>query len=64
MWEVLSESNYPEDTAEKRALYLEVGGEEVWLVSWSGQVRFFKEEEIEQSHRVPAFPHHVKPDVG
>jgi len=54
--EVMSESNDWEEMREKRALYLEAGAEEVWVVSEDGDVHFFAEEEVEASEIVPAFP--------
>ena len=54
--EVMSDSNTWDEMHEKRALYLEAGAEEVWVVEAEGRVRFFKEEEIEGSEIAPNFP--------
>jgi Uma2 family endonuclease len=54
--EVLSESNTVEEMADKRVLHRAAGAEEVWMVEADGQVRFFRDEEIEQSDLVPEFP--------
>jgi Uma2 family endonuclease len=54
--EVLSESSTVEERAEKRALYRAAGAEEVWIVEADGRVRFFRDEEVEQSDLVPEFP--------
>lgn len=53
--EVLSESNTSEEMDE-RALYREAGAEEIWLVDSEGRVRFFDEEEMDRSQRVPEMP--------
>jgi len=57
--EVLSESNTVEEMANKRALYRSAGAEEVWIVDQEGRVRFFVEEEREQSAIAPDFPDHL-----
>jgi Uma2 family endonuclease len=57
--EVLSESNSVEEMTEKRALYREVGAEEVWLVEPDGRIRFFREKEIEHSQIAPNAPDRV-----
>jgi Uma2 family endonuclease len=57
--EVMSENNDWEEMDSKRALYLEAGAEEVWVVAEDGEVRFFGEEEIEASGLVPDFPGRV-----
>jgi Uma2 family endonuclease len=54
--EVMSETNTWKEMHEKRQLYREAGAEEVWVVNEDGAVRFFRDEEIEQSEMVPAFP--------
>lgn len=54
--EVMSDSNTMEEMDAKRTLYREAGAEEVWVVEQDGHVRFFAEEEIEQSAIAPAFP--------
>jgi len=57
--EIMSESNDWEEMHEKRALYREAGAEEVWVVDADGDVRFFGEEELDQSEIAPDFPDHV-----
>jgi Uma2 family endonuclease len=47
--EVLSASNTVDELAEKRALYREIGAEEVWLVEPDGHIRFFGASEIDRS---------------
>ena len=54
--EILSESNTVEEMAEKRALYREAGAEEVWIIDRDGCIRFFRDEEIEQSEIAPEAP--------
>lgn len=54
--EVLSESNTVEEMEDKRALYRKTGAEEVWLVEDSGRIRFFADEEMEQSEIAPNVP--------
>ncbi len=54
--EVMSDANTMEEMRAKRALYREAGAEEVWVVMKDGRVRFFAEEELEQSAIAPAFP--------
>ena len=54
--EVLSSSNTAEEIREKRELYFESGAEEVWVVDKDDRVRFFGEEEMEESELVPGFP--------
>jgi len=39
--EVLSESNSPEEMAEKRALYFEAGAREVWICELDGRMSFY-----------------------
>lgn len=57
--EVMSESNTWEEMEEKRALYLAAGAEEVWGVNEEGTLRFFDEEEREQSQIAPDCPTHL-----
>jgi Uma2 family endonuclease len=57
--EVLSESNTIDEMEEKRALYRDVGAQEVWLVEQDGRIRFFGEEEMEKSTLVPDSPDQV-----
>jgi Uma2 family endonuclease len=54
--EVMSDSNDWDEMHEKRALYLEAGAEEVWVVDQKGRIQFFGEEELETSDIVPEFP--------
>jgi Uma2 family endonuclease len=54
--EVMSESNDWDEMKEKIALYRATGAEEVWVVDEEGNVRFFGEEEREQSDLAPDFP--------
>jgi len=54
--EGMSTSNTEEEMQEKRALYLEIGAEEVWIVDEGGTIRFFKDEEIARSEIAPACP--------
>lgn len=57
--EGLSESNSVDEMADKRALYREIGAEEVWLVEHDGRIRFFRDEEIDQSKIAPDCPAHT-----
>lgn len=57
--EVLSESNTSEEMAGKRTLYREAGAREVWIVEEEGRVRFFGEDEQEESRIAPDFPTRV-----
>ena len=57
--EVMSENNDWDEMHSKRALYLEAGAEEVWVVTEEGAVRFFADEEMEASEVLPEFPEHV-----
>jgi Uma2 family endonuclease len=54
--EILSESNTEEELQEKRALYRDIGAEEVWIVDGDGDIRFFGEEEQDQSTIAPDCP--------
>ena len=54
--EVMSDSNTWDEMDEKRALYLEAGTDEVWIVAVDDRVRFFRETEIDASNIAPAFP--------
>lgn len=54
--EVMSDSNTWDEMDEKRALYLEAGADEVWIVAVDDRVRFFRETEIDASNIAPAFP--------
>ena len=54
--EVLSDSNTWAEMEEKCSLYLEAGAEEVWVVTEGGNVRFFADEELEESELVSGFP--------
>lgn len=57
--EVMSESNDWEEMNKKRKLYREAGAEEVWIVDEDGDVRFFAEEELENSEIAPGFPNRL-----
>ena len=54
--EVMSPRNSMAEMQEKRALYLEAGAEEVWIVEEDGTVRFYADEERDTSHLAPDFP--------
>jgi len=54
--EVMSASNTEEEMEQKRALYRDIGAEEVWLVDEEGQIRFFGQTEIEASRIAPGCP--------
>ena len=54
--EVMSDANDWDEMHEKRALYREAGAEEVWIVDRDEQIRFFRDEEIDQSDLLPEFP--------
>lgn len=60
--EVLSASNTPEEMADKRALYRSIGAEEVWIVTDDGQIRFYRDAEIDRSELVPECPGHIDAD--
>jgi Uma2 family endonuclease len=57
--EVMSASNTDEEMTEKRRLYRDAGAEEVWVVDADGRVRFFADEEMDQSVLAPDFPAQV-----
>jgi len=57
--EVMSESNDWEEMHSKRELYREAGAEEVWVVVEDGDVRFFGQEEMDESELVPDFPNQL-----
>jgi Uma2 family endonuclease len=59
--EILSESNTEEELQEKRALYRDIGAEEVWIVGEDGEVRFFEDEEQDQSTIASDCPATVQP---
>ena len=54
--EVMPESNDWEEREEKRALYLKAGAEEVWVADEEWNVRFFADEELEESLVAEGFP--------
>lgn len=59
--EVLSGSNTGAEIDAKRQLYLEGGAEEVWIVSESGEVRFYdKGGQIPASKLVGSFPDKIE----
>lgn len=47
--EIMSESNTEEEMHEKRAIYREIGAEEVWIVGEDGEIRFFGDEALGHS---------------
>jgi Uma2 family endonuclease len=58
--EVRSPTNTDAEMAEKRALYLGAGAEEVWICDEEGRITFYGAEgEIDASARVPSFPHQL-----
>ena len=57
--EVLSSSNTVDEIREKRRLYFESGATEVWVVDDDGRVRFFGQDQMEESEVVPDFPKEV-----
>jgi Uma2 family endonuclease len=52
----MSDANDWDEMHEKRALYREAEAEEVWIVDREKQIRFFRDEEIDQSDLIPEFP--------
>jgi len=52
--EVMSASNTDAEMQEKRALYRDIGAEEVWVASEEGTIRFFGEEERDASAIAPS----------
>ena len=58
--EIMSASNTEDEMQEKRALYREIGAEEVWVVE-EESIRFFWEEERERSEIAPDCPPAVQP---
>ena len=55
--EVRSGSNTEAEMEEKRALYFEMGAEEVWIVMEDGAVRFYDEQSVlSRSRLAPGFP--------
>jgi Uma2 family endonuclease len=57
--EVMSDSNTAAEMDEKRALYREIGAEEVWVVDEDGHIRFFTDEEQAQSAIAPECPNQI-----
>jgi len=57
--EGLRASNTGDELAEKRALYREVGADEVWLVEPDGRIRFFRASEMDRSEIAPDCPSHT-----
>ena len=57
--EGLSASNTGDELAEKRALYQEIGADEVWLVEPDGCIRFFRASEMDRSEIAPDCPSHT-----
>lgn len=58
--EVLSPGNTPDEIADKRALYRSIGAEEVWIVTDNGQIRFYRDAEIDRSELVPECPERIQ----
>jgi Uma2 family endonuclease len=54
--EGMSESNDWDEMKAKIDLYREAGAEEVWVVEQDGRIRFFTNEEMEESALVPDVP--------
>ena len=54
--EVMSPRNSMAEMQEKRALYMEAGAEEVWILEEDGTVRFYADEELDASRLAPDFP--------
>jgi Uma2 family endonuclease len=54
--EVTSSSNAAEETERKRALYRDIGADEVWAVDENGRIRFFGTEELGASRIAPSCP--------
>ena len=54
--EVLSPSNSPAEMDEKRALYFEVGAQEVWFCGLDGTMSFYTPELCDRSAVCPQFP--------
>lgn len=63
--EVISTSNTETEMQRKRALYRDIGAEEVWIIDEDGAIRFFADEEIERSAIAPECPSSApSPDGG
>ncbi len=58
--EVMSETNTEAEMQGKRRLYREIGAEEVWTVSVDGDIRFFRDDEVEHSQIAPEAPHQIE----
>lgn len=58
--EVVSPSNAKAEMAEKTALYLASGAEEVWLVDLDGNITFFGAEGPREGSRLAQFPARVE----
>jgi len=58
--EVLCPGNTPDEIADKRALYRSIGAEEVWIVTDDGQIRFYRDAEINRSGLVPTCPERIQ----
>lgn len=52
----MSKSSTWAEMEEKRSLYLKADAEEVWVVSEEGQVRLFRDEEMETSELASGVP--------
>lgn len=57
--EIMSVSNTEEELEQKRALYRDLGAEEVWGVGEEGGIRFFTDREREASQIAPDCPTEV-----
>lgn len=54
--EIMSDSNTMAEMEQKRALYRDIGADEVWIVDENGQIQFFDDEERETSQIAPDCP--------
>jgi Uma2 family endonuclease len=54
--EMMGASSTEAEMRDKRALYRDLGAEEVWIVSDDGRVRFFGADEWDTSQIAPSFP--------
>lgn len=59
--EIMSESNTEAEMKKKRALYRDIGAEEVWVLIEDGEIRFFGDEERDHSEVAPDCPASVQP---
>jgi Uma2 family endonuclease len=62
--EIASPSNTTQELDSKRALYLQAGAREVWVVDRSGQIDFFSNAgKIQRSEICPEIPNRIPRDV-